>query len=587
MNGVKLKASLLPEQPGCYLMKNKSNTVIYVGKAKKLKTRVKTYFQGTHSTKMQHLVMEITDFEFIQTTNEIEALILENQLIKKYKPKFNTLLKDDKQYPYLKITNEKHPRLLVVRSVRKDGAKYYGPYPSSQTANEIKKILDRLFPLRKCDVIPKKECLYYHIGQCLAPCIKTVTSSQNEQMVQSIHRLLKGDISFLKNQIEAKMNDASESLNFELAKEYRDQLLYLGKLRETQSVDSKKLANRDVIGYFYDKGWMGVQVFFIRSGKLLERKGDIFPIIAEPADAFLTYIGQFYDRYPVPSQIELPIDCDETLISNFLNAKCIIPKKGEKKKLVDLAIQNARIQLDQKFKLEERSSKEEAATKELSNILSIPNLLNIEAFDNSNIQGSYAVSAMVCYTKGKPNKQEYRKFKVETVEGSNDFATMKEVLRRRYTRLLQEGSRFPELILVDGGLPQITAAKEVLREELNLSVPIYGMAKDDRHNSANLLDESGHIVPMKKNSPAFFLIQRIQSEVHRFAIEYYRSLHKKELNRSVLDSINGVGSKRKKMLLKHFGSIKKIEAASLDELCSIGIPRKLAQKILNTLKREE
>jgi excinuclease ABC subunit C len=585
---LKEKLAILPEQPGCYLMKDKNGTVIYVGKAKVLKNRVRSYFTGTHDGKTLRLVNEIADFEYIVTSSNIEALILEMNLIKKYDPKYNVMLKDDKSYPFIKITAEKHPRLIITRKVKKDGGKYFGPYPHVQAANETKKLLDRIYPLRKCSTMPNRVCLYYHMGQCLAPCVHPVSEQQNKEIVEQIVRFLNGGYKEVKEELAKKMIKAAEALEFERAKEYRDQIAHIEATMEKQKMTMNDFVDRDVFGYAYDKGWMCVQVFFIRQGKLIERDASMFPMYQDPDEELLTFLGQFYSKanHFKPKEVILPADIDGELAEQLLEVKVIQPKKGKKKELVDLASKNAAIALKEKFYLIERDEERTIkAVENLGKILGIPTPHRIEAFDNSNIHGADPVSAMVVFIDGKPEKKEYRKYKVKTVEGPDDYESMREVVRRRYTRVLKEGLPLPDLIIIDGGKGHLAAVRDVLENELGLDIPLAGLAKDDKHRTSELImGDPPQVVPLERNSQEFYLLQRIQDEVHRFAVTFHRQTRGKTMFRSVLDDIPGVGEKRKKALLKHFGSIKNMKEATVEELQKANIPRSVAEKIYKKLR---
>ncbi len=585
---LKEKLAVLPEQPGCYLMKDKNGTVIYVGKAKVLKNRVRSYFTGTHDGKTLRLVNEIADFEYIVTSSNIEALILEMNLIKKYDPKYNVMLKDDKSYPFIKITAEKHPRLIITRKVKKDGGKYFGPYPHVQAANETKKLLDRIYPLRKCSTMPNRVCLYYHMGQCLAPCVHPVSEQQNKEIVEQIVRFLNGGYKEVKEELTEKMMKAAEALEFERAKEYRDQIAHIEATMEKQKMTMNDFVDRDVFGYAYDKGWMCVQVFFIRQGKLIERDVSMFPMYQDPDEELLTFLGQFYTKanHFKPKEVILPADIDGELAEQLLEVTVVQPKKGKKKELVDLASKNAAIALKEKFYLIERDEERTIkAVENLGKILGIPTPHRIEAFDNSNIHGADPVSAMVVFIDGKPEKKEYRKYKVKTVEGPDDYESMREVVRRRYTRVLKEGLPLPDLIIIDGGKGHLAAVRDVLENELGLDIPLAGLAKDDKHRTSELImGDPPQVVPLERNSQEFYLLQRIQDEVHRFAVTFHRQTRGKTMFRSVLDDIPGVGEKRKKALLKHFGSIKNMKEATVEELQKANIPRSVAEKIYKKLR---
>ncbi|MDT8859463.1 excinuclease ABC subunit UvrC [Alkalihalobacillus sp. MEB130] len=591
MSQIKEKLLILPDQPGCYLMKDRQGTIIYVGKAKVLKNRVRSYFTGSHDGKTQRLVSEIADFEYIVTSSNIEALILEMNLIKKHDPKYNVMLKDDKSYPYLKITNEEHPRLITTRQVKKDGGKYFGPYPNAGAANETKKMLDRLYPLRKCRTLPDKVCLYYHIGQCLAPCVAEVSKEQNQAMVQDITKFLRSGHDEIKDQLTEKMMKAAEEMDFERAKEIRDTLQHMDTVIEKQKMMIGDLVDRDVFGFAYDKGWMCVQVFFIRQGKLIERDVSIFPFYKDAPEDLMTFIGQFYMKkeHIKPAEILLPDEVDKELMEQLLEVKAHHPKRGKKKELLDLANQNAAIALKDKFSLIERDEDRTIkAIERLGEAMNIRTPYRIEAFDNSNIQGTDPVSAMVSFLDGKPSKKDYRKYKIKTVEGPDDYGSMREVIRRRYVRLLKESLPMPDLIVIDGGKGQIAAAQEVIVDELGLSIPVCGLAKDEKHRTSQLLmGDPPVVIPLKRDSHEFYLLQRIQDEVHRYAITFHRQTRSKTFFKSELDDIPGVGEKRKRQLLKHFGSVKKMREASLEDFKKLSIPDKVADAIIKTLQEKD
>ncbi|MBJ6362228.1 excinuclease ABC subunit UvrC [Paenibacillus sp. GCM10012307] len=621
---IRNKLALLPDQPGCYLMKNGDGTIIYVGKAKVLKNRVRSYFNGSHNGKTQRLVSEIRDFEYIVTASNMEALILECNLIKQHHPRYNVLLKDDKSFPYIKVTNEKHPKLEVTRRVIKDKGKYFGPYPNAFAAQQTKRLLDRLYPLRKCKTLPDKVCLYYHMGQCVAPCEFEVEQSTYDGMVQDIIRFLNGGQNEVKKQLQAKMEAAAEALEFERAKEYRDQILAIEAIMEKQKITMSDALDRDVFGYAVEKGWMCVQILYMRSGKMIERHATTFPYYGNSHDDFMSFVAQYYSDNPaLPKEIFLPQGPEQdsleqgqtagesgeeelhtaageeahtaptaeeggALLQSWLNIKVVLPQRGRKRQIVEMANQNAKVALDEKFRLidrnEERSVK---AASGLAEYLNIPSARRIEAFDNSNIQGTDPVSAMVVFVDGKPDKKEYRKYKVKTVQGPDDYETMREVIRRRYERVLKEGLTLPDVIVVDGGKGQISAAIDVLENELGLFVPVCGIVKDARHKTAQLMTgDPPEIVPLPRDSQEFYLLQRIQDEVHRFAITFHREQRGKSMIASKLDSIPGIGEKRRKSLLKHFGSIKKIKEARVEDFKAVSIGEKLATQIIAALKDE-
>lgn len=630
LEGIRHKLALLPDLPGCYLMKNQEGTIIYVGKAKILKNRVRSYFTGSHDGKTQRLVSDIRDFEYIVTGSNMEALILECNLIKTHHPKYNVLLKDDKTFPYIKITNERHPRLEVTRRVLKDKAKYFGPYPNAYAAQQTKKLLDRMYPLRKCNVMPKEVCLYYHIGQCLAPCEKEVGNEVYDQMLQEISSFLSGGHEEIKKELQRKMHEAAEELNFERAKELRDQIINIDALMEKQKITTADAKDRDVFGYAVDKGWMCVQILYMRQGKMIERHASVFPFFGEPYSDFLSFVTQYYSDNPaLPKEILLPGDSDEgdlteveaddlesaeilsveaeadaaneeapeTLgavsgadaLTQWLGVKTLLPQRGLKRQMVKMAEDNARVALEEKFSLIERDEvRTSGAAQNLGAAIGLESLSRIEAFDNSNIQGANPVSAMVVFIDGKPAKKEYRKYKVRTVQGPDDYETMREVIRRRYERVLKENLPLPDMIVVDGGKGQISAAIDVLENELGLFLPVGGLVKDAKHRTAQLMvGDPPQAVPLPRDSQEFYLLQRIQDEVHRYAISFHRELRGKSMVVSKLDSIPGIGEKRRKLLLKHFGSLRKIKEASVEDFRPLSIGDKLANEIINALRDEE
>jgi len=620
LEAIRHKLALLPDKPGCYLMKNAEGTIIYVGKAKVLKNRVRSYFTGSHTAKTLRLVSDIVDFEYIVTANNIEALLLECNLIKQHSPKYNVLLKDDKSFPYLKITNEAHPRLEVTRRVLKDKAKYFGPYPNAFAAQQTKKLLDRLYPLRKCKTLPDKVCLYYHIGQCVAPCEYPVEKSEYERMVGEITRFLNGGHDAIRGELQEKMSAAAEELNFERARELRDMIMAIDALMEKQTITATAAVDRDVFGYATDKGWMGVQIMYMRQGKMIERRASAFPYYGEAYEDFLTYVTQYYsENSALPKEILLPAppaaggvvaeaegsgapdegseasaesvgaaDATDTAkaFETWLKIKVQVPQRGDKKKMVEMACDNARVALEEKFRLIERDEERTVkAVEGLAEWIGLDRIHRIEAFDNSNIQGTDPVSAMVVFIDGKPERKEYRKYKIKTVVGPDDYATMREVIRRRYERVLREGLPLPDLVVVDGGKGQIAAAVDVLENELGLFVPVCGLVKDAKHKTAQLMiGDPPTPVPLRRDSQEFYLLQRIQEEVHRFAITFHRDTRSKRSFASVLDAIPGIGEKRRKLLLKHFGSVKAIREADVDAFRGLGFGDKLARQIVDALR---
>lgn len=588
---IKHKLELLPDSPGCYLHKDKNGTIIYVGKAKNLKNRVRSYFHGSHNTKTELLVSEIEDFEYIVTSSNTEALLLEINLIQENMPKYNIKLKDDKSYPYIKITDEVYPRLLITRQVKKNDGLYFGPYPDSGAATEIKRLLDRLFPFKKCTNPANKVCFYYHLGQCNAHTICHTNKAYWDGLKEDVKNFLNGKDNKIVDSLRDKMQAAAAQMEFERAAEYRDLIEAIGLLRTKQRVIHQDMKDRDIFGYAVDKGWMCVQVFFVRNGKLIQRDVNMFPYYNEPEEDFLTYIGQFYQdkKHLLPKEIFIPKDIDEDLVQALVKSKVIKPQRGEKKQLVNLATKNARVSLQQKFDLLEKDiRKTHGAIENLGDLLNIPKPVRIEAFDNSNIQGTSPVSAMVVFVNGKPSKKDYRKFKIKTVVGPDDYASMREVIYRRYSRVLKDGLTPPDLIVIDGGQGQVNVAREVIEDKLGLDIPIAGLQKNDKHQTHELLFGNPlQVVPLPRQSEEFFLLQRIQDEVHRFAITFHRQVRSKNSFSSKLDGISGLGPKRKQLLMKHFKNLTNIQKASVDDIVNCGIPRTVAENIQTTLNQKE
>jgi len=582
------KLNLVPELPGCYLMHDKKGTIIYVGKAKKLKRRLSSYFNREHTGKTKKLVSEIVDFEYIVTNSETEALVLELNLIKKYDPKYNILLRDDKTYPYIELTNEKYPRLLVVRNINKKKNKHkriYGPYPNVYAARKTVNLLNRIYPLRKCVNMPKDVCLYYHIHECLGYCKKSISTETVDKIVNEIIYFLNGNYDKVINKIKEEMETASEALNFEKAKELKELIDYINITLIKQKVDLHDNVDRDIFGYYVNNGYISFQVFFLRGGKLVERDSHIHPIVGEINEELEEFISRFYEKDNLkPKEILVPniLEGSIEILKSVLEINVLVPKKGEKKKLLDMAIENAKISLEKKFQLIEKDEQRTVlANEELGNILNIENLNRVEIFDNSNIFGNFNVSGMVVFENGKPNKNEYRKFSISE-QKNDDFNTMKEVIYRRYFRLLKERKTMPDLIIVDGGKNQITAAKEVIND-LNINIPICGLVKNNKHRTSDLMDNNYNIVNIDRNSNVFHLLTRMQDEVHKYTINYHRQIRSKGSLESILDSVEGIGNVRKKQLLKKYGSLKKIKELSVEQLNEI-LPLEVAKNLCSLLK---
>lgn len=581
----KEKIKNIPNLPGSYQYKNKDGIVIYVGKAKDLKKRVSSYFTGSHDAKTSRLVMNIHDIEYIITNSELDALLLELNLIKKYNPRYNILLTDDKTYPYIEITNEKHPRLVVTRNIKKKSRLLFGPYPNVTAARNTVKLLNKVYPLRKCDKLPKQECLYYHMGQCIGPCINEVTEEDYKDITNNIKKFLKGEIKETVKKLEGYMLQASENLEFERANEYKKTIESIKTTTNNQKINLNDMKDRDIIGYFYNEYLLSIEIFFIRNGKINARHQKLFEYYDDPVSTVENYIAQFYQKEPIPKEIFVQQELSTEVLTKYLNTKIVKPQKGDKFKLLKLAVLNAKQGLKEKTEVVKRElDRTILSTEKIGELLNIPAPYRIEAFDNSNLFGEDAVSSMVVFINGKPAKKEYRKFKVKTMDGkASDYHTMKEILYRRYYRVLMDDLERPGLILVDGGLQQINAAKEII-SSLNLTIPIAGLVKNEKHNTSHLMTSDLMKVELDRTSNVFHLLTRIQDEAHRFAINFHKKVRSKGLFNSQLDNIEGIGDKTKEKLIKHFKSVNLIKLATLSELKELGLNQKQAENLINKLK---
>lgn len=583
MDKIKEKLRLLTTEPGCYLMKDENNKVIYVGKAKNLKRRVSSYFNREHTGKTKALVENIKDFEYIVTESEVESLLLEINLIKKYSPKYNILLKDNKSYPYIEITNETYSRLIISRPRKIKGykGKLFGPYPNANAARKTVQLLNRIYPFRKCHTMQKKVCLYYHIGQCLGYCEKKIDKEYIKQMINEVTSFLKGNYDDVRKKINNLMLEASSNLNFERAIEYKEMLEYIDTVLEKQKISLNDNVTRDVINYYVKNDYISFQVLHLRDGKINMRDGEVFALVDEIPDTLSYFVTSFYDKNEVPKEVLVNSDFDCELLEKAVNTKFIVPQKGIKKKLVDMAYENAKIVLDERFELIVRDDKRTfGANEALGKSIGIPNLKRIETFDNAHLFGTFTVSGMVVFTNGKPDKKEYRKFKI-TSGSKDDYHTMQEVIYRRYYRVLHDKLEKPDLILVDGGIIQVNAAKEILNS-LYLDIPVLGLKKNDKHTTTALISSEKEY-EIDKTSDVFHLLTRIQDEVHRYTINYHKDIRSKGSLSSILDNIAGIGDKRKKELLKKYKTITKLSSLSKNEL-EINLPKKVANDLYEFLK---
>lgn len=586
---LKDKLKLIPHLPGSYQMKNSDGVIIYVGKAKDLYKRVNSYFNRPQTGKTAKMVSEIADFSYIVASSELEAFLLEFNLIKQYDPKYNILLKDDKSYPYIEYISKPYPKLQVSRylNIRKrDKKMLFGPYPNAYAARRIVELINRLYPLKKCDTMPKKVCLYYHIDECLGYCEKKVDPEKLKEMEAEILSFLRGNADVLKNKILEKINMYSEQLNFEMALELKKELQYISIILDKQKMELHDYVNRDVVGFYFDKGYLSIQILFLRNGRMVGGHTDIFPVVSDYQDELDTYLMNFYSRHEVPKEVLCPKDVNTSILSEIMTSHFVVPQKGKKKNLVDMAKKNAKINLENELEMIIRDEeKTEKANDELKELLGLPKLDRIDLFDNSNLFGSFTVSCMVVFKQGRPAKKEYRKYKI-SLDKNDDYHTMQEVIYRRYYRALVDKTELPDLIIVDGGINQINACLEVLTS-LNLNIRVCGLRKNDKHRTNDLIDSLGYrIIPLDKTSSVFHYLTRMQDEVHRYTISYHRTIRSKGAISSVLDNIEGIGTKRKKELIKTFGSLSKIRDAKLEELTAI-LPENIAIRLQEYLREKE
>ncbi len=586
---LKEKLKLVPHLPGSYQMKNKDGVIIYVGKAKDLYKRVNSYFKGTVTGKTRKMVSEVVDFTYIVTNTETEAFIAEINLIKEYNPKYNILLKDDKSYPYIEYISKPYPQVKVSRYLnikKKDKKNIFGPYPNAYAARRIVRLINRLYPLKKCEGMPKNVCLYYHIGECLGYCTKNIDLEKLELMENEILSFLRGNDKIIKDKLLEKIENYSSHLNYELAKELKEELNHISIILDKQKVELHDFINRDVVGYYINNGHIGINILFIRNNKLIGSHNEVLTIKLDPMEEINYYLLNFYLRHEVPKEILHSKDIDTSLLEDLLNTKFLTFGKGTKNKLIKMAEVNAKIYLDNEMtsilKEEKRTIE---ANAELKKLLNLPELKRIDAFDNSNLFGSYSVSGMVVFIDGLPSKNEYRKYKI-SLDKNDDYNMMKEVTYRRYQRALVEGKSLPNLILVDGGINQINACKEILTL-LNLNIKVCGLKKNDKHRTNELIDGDTYaIINIDKDSNVFHYLTRIQDEVHRYTINYHKTLRSKGSISSILDNIDGIGNKRKKELIKKYGNINNIKNAKLEELSEI-IPLNVAKDLQNYLRSRE
>ena len=587
MKDFKEKLSLVPNKPGSYQMKNKDGIIIYVGKAKNLQRRLRSYFTRTVTGKTKMLVDDIDDFEYIVTSSELESLILEITLIKKYDPKYNILLRDDKSYPYIELTNDKYPTLKVVRNVKRKRNKnhLYGPYPNVSAARKTVNMINRIYPLRKCDKLKKDLCLYYHIGECLGYCKKDIDPEIIEEMKKEIITFLKGDPKHITEKIKTDMEKASSNMNYEKALELKNMLDDIETTLRRQKIDLNKGYNFDMINYYSDNNYLSIELFFIRDGLLFGRHNEIITSLGDISNEVTEYLIKFYDKGILPHELLVPSDIDSNLLSEYFNIKVNSPQKGKLKSLLDLCRENAKEQLElQEETLKKDDEERLKAINELKELLHLDKLHRMESFDNSHLFGTFYVGGMVVFDDFLPNKDLYRKYKIST-DVKDDLGAMKEVIYRRYFKTIMEESYTPDLIVMDGGKLQISACKEILNS-LNLDIPVIGLVKDKTHRTNHIMTDNYEILEVDKDSKLFLFLTRIQEEVHRYAITYHRNIKAKGALSSMLDVVPGIGEVRKKELLKKFGSLKKMKEASVEELSEV-IGKDIAIKLKDYLDKME
>ena len=582
---LKAKLANLPDEPGSYQMKDKNGEIIYVGKAKNLHNRVNQYFTGAHDFKTTKLVSNIDDFDFIVTRSEKEALILEINLIKKYRPKYNIMFIDDSSYPYIKLTKEKYPRLMIARDMKKDrNARYFGPFPDATAARNTLKILQTLYPFRRCTKIPDKVCLYYHLGQCLGPCQYEIDPEEYERMSDGVTSFLNGDTKEITKELNKKMLEASENLEFEKAAQYHEMITSIERVIDRQMIETDKKGTRDVFAWYEDRGYLAITGFLVRNGTVLNKEFRLKPLYGDASEEFQSFLLQFYEDHPKPKELVLSAECEpfQQDLQDTLGMAVFIPKKGYRQKLIDMCIENAKQQLNLKFDAaEQQNSMTENAVQQLSELAGRP-MRRVELFDNSHISGQFTVASCVVYEDGVPDRKSYRLYKLHT--GNSDVDSMKEVVYRRYFRLLKENGRMPDGIRVDGGRTPIEAAKEII-DSLGIDIKIMGLVKDDRHNTNALMDTDYRTFDIDRDSGLFFLLTRMQDEVHRRAISYHRKLRSKAQTKSILDEVEGVGPKRKQKLLKAFGNFTNLKNADIEQIAEV-VPMETAVKVYAALHDE-
>ncbi len=569
---IRAKLQSLPEMPGSYQMLDQNNQIIYVGKAKNLKNRIKTYFVGSHDEKTTRLVRDIIDFRYLVTQSELEAFLLEISLIKEHRPKYNVMLMDDKTYPYIEITHEKYPKIIMTRKVTKKNRFLFGPYPNVMSARDTVDLLNRIYPLRKCQTLPKKGCLYYHIGQCLGPCVYPVPEEETSRIVEEIRQFLSGNTTYLLAKLNKKMVEHADKMEYEKAKEIKDLIASVDKTTQKQQIIFADQKDRDIINYYDNGEFLAITILFMRHGKIVFSDTSIHDFFDEPVETLLAFLAQFYDKHLMPSEVLLPQSLSSDLLNNIFENKYLIPKRGDKLKLINTAYENAKIYLETNLQIHLQKLKRTlGAVDSLAKKIGLDSIKRIEAFDNSNTQGTQPVSAMVVFINGLPDKKSYRKYQVKSISGPDDYGTMREIIYRRYQRLLMEGlSEKPDLIIMDGGLGQVRACKEIL-STLFLDIPVIGLQKDSFHKTDAIIGLNEEIISLDRHAPLYVFLTKVQEEAHRFAITYHREKQSKQIFASILDQIPLIGKISKQKLLEKYKTIEAIKNASDQELKALGI----------------
>lgn len=579
---LKNQISLLPNKPGVYQMKDKDDVIIYIGKAKNLKNRVSQYFLRPQSGKVAAMVNNVDHFDFIIVDNEKESFILEMNLIQTHYPRYNIMLMDDSHYPYIALKKGNDPLLKIARNTKNKNFFYFGPYPSSSSAYESINLLNRIFKTRKCNKIPNKPCLYYSLGQCLGQCINKIDEITSLEIYNSIKKFLNGDVGEVKKELTSKMDKAIEELNFEIASEYKKTLDSISYVISDQNVEgNSSIGNKDFIVFSSRESYVSIAILTYRKGRLLGKSTHVVPSFGDIGEQLLDLSEQYYSNHDYPKEIVTRLESLKDLEEDLDDVKVLIPKEGRLVDIISLAELNAKQALDAHFASAKLEDNNLELLNSLGTLLGIKIPLRIELFDNSHLNGSSPVAAMVCFINGEPAKKLYRKYHLDEENGGDDYHSMVEITGRRYKRLKEEDQILPDLILTDGGLAQVHATLETL-SALNMSIPVFGLFKNDKHQTSGLIDSDSKIYEIDRKSPLFFLLMRMQDEVHRFAISFHKQQRNKNMKNDILDKIEGIGDKRKEQIRKHYPTYESLIGASIDELAQI-LPEKVAKNLFKEL----